>query len=327
MTTFKKLTAITIMLVGMFQMTSCKGNDTNYTDEMYLKSNYKESVDYYSYYNPSPIFSEAHNINDEDIDCNPKGEKLKEDQIQKVSKIFENITNYYGIEKEMPEIRVVTEEEMNSETGSINVTGKYFRDMNVIYIVEDFEEATVAHEMVHYLSGEGLIYVSNGMQFGRLFDEGVTNYLSTRIYEFPEEGYCVYELETHQAEMLASIIGEDKLAEAYFSGDITILRDEFNATLRDIYENEIVEGVELTPFDVYVGCIDAYFMFLSNIEYDTEVIIDYISMEADTIESMMMMYGRQKGKESELKELVKNLIANEEMIAWSYYTSFSEMVL
>lgn len=329
MTTMKKLIALTLTLIGMFQLTSCKNNDMHYEDEIYLKSNYQEADinSYYTYYNPAPIFDDVQEDSNVAVEQSPKGKELDEEQKHQVGEIFERLTEYYGIEKEMPEMRVISSEEMNGGTGTaVDITGRYDEQLNVIYITPKFKDATVAHEMMHYLSGDGLKYTSSGKRFGRAFSEGVTNYLSTKLYKFPAEGYSIYELETHQAEMLATVIGDEKLAEAYFTGDITSLREDFNSTLSDWYKNEILQEVELTPFDTYVGCIDAYFMFLSNIENDPENIINYISIEADTIESMMLAYGKKKGKENELKEVVHKLIENEQMISWSYYTSFSEMI-
>lgn len=301
----------------------------HYEDEIYLKSNYQEDdiSKYYTYYNPAPIFDDVQEDSNVAAEQSPRGKELDEEQKHQVGEIFERLTEYYGIEKEMPEMRVISFEEMNGGTGTaVDMTGRYDKQLNVIYITPKFEEATVAHEMMHYFSGDGLRYTFNGKRFGKFFSEGVTNYLSTKLYPFPDEVYSIYELETHQAEMLATVIGDDKLAEAYFTGDITSLREDFNSTLSDWYGNVILEDVELTPFDIYVGCIDAYFMFMTFIDEDTETVIEYISLEADTIESMMLAYGIKKGKSEEQKKLINKLLQNEDRISWSYYTSFSEMI-
>lgn len=326
MTTQKKIVALTLTLIGMFQLTSCKNNDMHYEDEIYLKSNYQEDEisKYYTYYNPSPFFYEMDEA-EETIEV-PESSNLNEEETSKVNEIFAKLTKYYGIEKEMPEIRRVSKAVMNQgNTSAIDVTGKYDRVTGVIYVTRNFEEATVAHEMLHYLSGDGFRYNIEGNEFAVHFSEGVTNYLSTKLYPFPD-GYSVYELETHQAQMLATAIGEDNLAKAYFFEDITSIRDDFNSTLQNFYANETIIGVGLTPFDIYVGCIDAYSMFMTFIDEDPETVIEYISLEADTIESMMLVYGIKKGKGEELKKLISKLLQNEDGISWSYYTSFSEMI-
>ena len=316
MTTLKKLIALTLTLIGMFQLTSCKNNDMHYEDEIYLKSNYQEDdiSKYYTYYNPSPFFYEAEEA-EETIEV-PESSELNEEEKSKVNEIFAKLTKYYGIEKEMPEVRRVSKEVMNQGgMSAIDITGKYDIKTGVIYVTSNFEEATVAHEMLHYISPNGIKYKIEENGFAVYFNEGVTNYLSTRIYPFPD-GYAVYELETHQAQMLATAIGEDNLAKAYFSEDITGIRDDFNSTLQNFYANETVIGVELTPFDIYIGCIDAYFMLMAFINEDPETAIEYISLEADTIESMMLAYGVKKGKGEEQKKLISKLLQNEDRISW-----------
>lgn len=323
MTTLKKLIALSLMIACMFMITSCAQNNSDDIDIMNFKKD-TEIDRFYKYYNPSPIFFETEEP--DDTVKVPESTELNLEERRKVNEIFEKLTNYYGIEKEMPEIKKVSKDVINQGgSSSIEITGKYDDKTGIIYVTSNFEAATLAHEMLHYLSGEGVKYTVEGKGFAVYFNEGVTNYFSTKVYPFTEE-YTVYELETHQAQMLATAIGEDELAKAYFSGDVTNIKNDFNSSLQNVYGNEILMDLELTPFDTYVGSLDAYFMFMMFMDEDPETAIEYISLEADTTESMMLLYGIKKGKAEAEKELISKLIQNERVITWSYYTSFPEMI-
>ena len=292
------------------------------------------------YYNPAPLFFPMDNI----ISCQyPEGREPSSVLLNECEEIFKNLSKHYNIEKELPSIRVLSLKEMAEATGkpeTIEVVGAY-KD-GTLYIVDDCFvdegfKATIAHELLHYLSdngneaGPGLRYCSQGQLMGATLDEGVTNYLSTLVYPFPDY-VCVYEFETHAAEQLALAVGEDKLAEAYFKSDILAIKEAFDNSLKETYKTITVEeykstnmeGIVLSPFDIFTGTLNAYNYFLSSISMYTSN-LNYAMLQAETAEEMLMFYGSVNGVEEKMKQNLTKFLESENQITWTYYTRLEEL--
>ena len=216
--------------------------------------------------------------------------------------------------------------------GSGNVRGNAYFDSvkNVIYISDvetEKDKAVIAHEICHYLS-DGKTDAA-GIRIGdfwsgQYFIEGCTTYLSSKVYPFPEK-LSVYEFETHCAEMIAQAYGEDEFIKCYFNGDMENIREDFNKTLENIYPNEMYEKqVSLTPFDVYVGNLNMYYLLLNSITpEEMQGQVEFLGALVDSCEETSQIYNSLKGKDA--SSLTKNFVDNEFMIPWSMITHLAQM--
>ena len=235
-------------------------------------------------------------------------------------------------------MKVVDNLEAESED-SYDVYAVY-GNAGVIYIDSKLSEKNVpvlAHEMLHYFSDNhqkinGLKYVIED-QFivGMGLTEGITNYLSTRVFPF-EKGESVYEYETHVAHMLSILIGEEKLEKSYFSSNIDIIRNEMIELIKDSYDDVKIKCYDDVPettfncFDIFIASLDSHERYLGaagEVDYAVE---DGMKM-ADSVEETLLIAAKKAGKEQECKEAIKELIKNETAhIPWSRFSNFKKMI-
>ena len=105
-----------------------------------------------------------------------------------------------------------------------------------IFIRDTFNETDKSyfcHEFFHFIADTGnkttggfeylVDYQDKTYKFGTSLNESICNYFSTKVIAHPSE-MCIYQLETLLAEMLAKAYGEERLFEAYRTGDIESLK-------------------------------------------------------------------------------------------------------
>lgn len=257
---------------------------------------------------------------------------ITEEQRIACEEIYKNVSEYYKLEKSIPKFATGIREKDES---NIEVYAWYDKKKDMVIINPSFDPnkqndvAVVAHELIHYLSDNGSEEVNSYMienyQFGTKFLEGATNYLSTQVYPF-EKGLCMYEYETHCAELMANAIGEDMFRTCYFTNNIEELRKDFNETLSDIYPNDVrvkdYEDIKFTAFDILVGNIDMYYLYLATITDFLEE--KQLFKIANSCEEELLMYNKKKGKDA--TEITSNFLKNEQKISWSYFSKFSEII-
>ena len=115
-----------------------------------------------------------------------------------------------------------------------NIAGFYNPRENRCYINLDLNtdpkefKSTVVHENLHRLSKAGIMLGDQNCQL----NEGITEYLCKKVLksEYPEDN-TIYRKNTERVEMLESIVGKDKIYEAYFNNKPEILSDIFEAHL------------------------------------------------------------------------------------------------
>ena len=247
-------------------------------------------LQYYGYRNPT-----IHLLNMFDSDDIGRDTKTPVDNYSKdfVLQVFEEISQMYGIEKNSPNIAHFHPHD--------NIESQY--SDGCIYInfadydnVEDAKPA-IAHELIHYLTDNGLYgfyyALDDTYLFGNTFNEGVTNYFSNKC---ATNNTC-YLYETHVASLIAICYGEDTLKKDFFSSDITKLRADFNRSLKKIYANQQFDGITITPFDMMTSMLNTYGQS-SDEQIRTNQML--------AIEEMLLFYAREKGLESEVKKEISN---------------------
>lgn len=164
-----------------------------------------------------------------------ESESLKEasgNQINIGYEVFEKIAGKYNLSNtDMPAIKSLTNDDFKSAS-SMNVMARYSPELKTVIIAKNFGEegkSYLCHEYFHYLSDNkddnslGFEYLidSNKETYlvGHGLNEGVTNFFSTKVYKHPE-GTCIYEFETHIADMLSVAYGEEELWNYFINGDI-----------------------------------------------------------------------------------------------------------
>ena len=261
----------------------------------------KESVEpryYHSFfwYNQKPnvdyIFNDAQDVSDEVYNL--------------CSEIFYNLTRYYHLDKPMPSIKFVSStfiEETNISYDALYYSGTIFlqKDTDIRKV-----KGTIAHEFCHYLadngSREGLHIpydVADSSYLGAYLDEGVTNFLASKLYDTSEQ----YPLETHVAEMLEKVVGEEALANAYFSSNPESLAEDFNNSLRKFYYTD-----ELEPYTVFMSALDFFSTNLYSASHRSESLVSDMLSAIDTFEEMLLIYGHEKGVVEEQKIIIEKLL-------------------
>lgn len=279
----------------------------------------------YDYYYEQPIAYKTTETSPTSDQDDEEYVQLNKETLDTCQGIYNTIIQYYNLSNPMPAF-YATHTYMKGESA---IYGHYDREKNVIFVSEDVDDkemfiAVVAHEICHYLVNKeefaGYGYMVEDYTFGTQLEEGCTNYISTKVYPFPK-GTCVYEYETHCAEILANAYGEEKFVEDYFNHDFQSIRDDFNTALKDVYPD--CDGTEYVPikmttFDVFAGNLELYNACL-NIS-DT----NGLRMCANSCEEQLLKYSQQKGKDS--TKYTRLLIDNQYMIPWSRVTDFNKIM-
>jgi len=250
-------------------------------------------------------------------------QELPKDLKELAVKICKRVSEYYGIdgiEKKLPKIAMLDDATLRWLLGvsqDTDVFGIYVPADEAIYLSGAFSEANapvLAHEYLHYLSNNGevsgLKYNKSGRSFGRYFNEGITNYLTYRL--FPDEKIICYEYETHFAEQLAICVGEEVLEKAYFNSDTSELREIINKALSKYYSPNNIFGIELDVFDLIVGQIEEYAISLA---YSTdETSFNEALKMLDSLEEEIFFLGRSIGKTQQQKEALKSFMGQIESV-------------
>ena len=309
-------------IMMMVLLSGCGSNNLQESDkqvERYSPKYYWQAV------NTIPKAKETEN--------SEEGIQLKKEYLQICEEIYYNVCKYYNIEKDMPNFYIAQEEH---GTSTMNVYA-YCRE-NTVFVKEelfstgdDNVKATIAHEIVHYLGC--LIYEEHECELGNAFNEGVTNYLSTQVYTFPE-GTSVYEYETHCAKMIANAYGEEKIRESYFNSNVQNLRDDFNNAVKGSYpeyEEISVENVnkKITSFDVFVNNLEFYLIILNRLQNQDGVSVSekksWITKILNSCEEELLFYNQQKGTDG--TQITKDLLENPTVyIPFGEITEFASMI-
>ncbi len=295
-----------------------------------------EALDPRDYYIPCALVSpNTEDISEESYSDDfllAKSIEPSKDVLNKMHEIYNNLCDYYKLNKDEPRYRIISKKDLAKYYGSssMEIHGLYSYKYQTIFVSDDFSTNSIpviAHEMLHYLSDNndamlGCKYEYQGKCFGYSLSEGLTNYFSSKVYPYPESS-CVYEYETHIASLLAEAFGEEKLLSCYISSDITALKNDFNTTLSEIYTDEVVYGVRLSAFDVFVDNLEYYAILLNVIEeINPQMLFNLVNSEEETL----LNYCQYKGKEKEFSELTKTFLLNETLISWSYYSKIPEIL-
>lgn len=246
--------------------------------------------------------------------------------------VFAKVNKYYGIEKSAPNIKIVPNEEFDMLTGGVEIFATYKSEDKTIYIKKSFSRryvAVLAHEYLHYLSDngdkQGLKYNNENALLAKAFNEGATNYLTIQVFNYPDDT-CVYEFETHVAELFATSIGEEKFAKAYFESDIQTLKTEFNQKTQETYPVEEMNGYNFDQFDVLVATLDSYELWLNELGYTGNTVYIEPTMRAvNSVEQTMLYFANQSGKKDEALQIMRKFLKDEYQISWSYYSKIPEL--
>jgi hypothetical protein len=117
---------------------------------------------------------------------------------------------------------------LDGGTGNVdNIDGFYDPNTGKLYVNADGAQpdASLLHESLHgYSSDAWRESVPDG------FNEGVTEYLTgSNAKELGLDHYSAYPSSTWQAERVARVVGDDTLAEAYFTGNMDSLKAAYEA--------------------------------------------------------------------------------------------------
>lgn len=278
-------------------------------------------LDYVSDETPTPELSHA----------------LSSSEKKKCYEVFETINTYYGLTVSKPKVEKSTFEDYYgfSMENSIMVTASYNPEKKTIFLFSDLDDYSIsilAHEYIHYVADmlnnssmyQGFRYDKNGYAMGKYFDEGACNYISTRVYPHPDDT-SVYEYETHVANLFAVAIGEKEFANAYFYGDLDMLRLDFNKAIENIYPCENFEGNEWNQFDTFIATQETYFNFLQIIDTNPDLIRPAVFQMVNSMEETMFFYGKQKNVKSHMQKIIKSFLDNSYMIDWNGYSQIKKI--
>lgn len=286
---------------------------------------------------PQYYYADPSLCDTEEEDFEVRYGKPTEKQLAVCTEVFSSITTFYSLEeKQMPEIRVTTLDLLSKENSlSQFAEADAISYKGIIYIAkETFEsddiKAIIAHEMCHALSynsddRQGLYYSKQTVKLGNCFDEGVTNWLSSRVFPYTKETEAeIYLLETHWAEMLSIAFGEENLAKAYFDNDVESLENDFNNALDSYYPTTLeYEGIQLSIFDVWATTITNADMYSTLMYYYNG--LDKLARDAlNSTEETLLFYGREKGVSDEMVSCVKALMDENPFIV--EITDFTKLV-
>lgn len=250
------------------------------------------------------------------------GKEPSKNQLEYVTNIYSVLCDYYNIKKDLPAIKVLTQEQAKSLWGTTEDGGCLALYSNgVLYLTENSGEGVIAHELCHYLSDNstygGTFYAIDNIVIGRYLNEGITNYFSTQKFQH-DEYYVVYEYETHVAKVFSIIFGEENLKNVFFNGDVSPLREDFNNSLKKYYGTTSVNDTDIKfePFDIMASCLDTYsYVYLEAMtgamygNVNQELIALSLT-EAQCVEEMLVFYAKEKGVEEEVKEEILSFLEN-----------------
>lgn len=130
------------------------------------------------------------------------------------------------------------------------------------------EEFLFIHELCHHVvlmlkggKGKGFVYLQEGYLFGRMIDEGFTNFLAEQVYGKSIE--IAYIFPTHIARQISNILGKEYTNNLYLHSNCTTLRNDFNKKLKAYYPIEKYQlsnnkncVIKMAPFDIFCSCVE-----------------------------------------------------------------------
>lgn len=310
----KKILALVMATISALSfLTACSKNEPEF---FYIG---------YSYENSNDFFSEREQ---------PTGAEPSNELKERVEDIFKTLCEQYNLQKELPKIVVLTRAQAEEVWGTTEDGGDLAQYNNgVLYLIEESQDGVIAHELCHYLSDngklDGLFYQTDNVILGRYLNEGVTNYFSTKIFPHNEDHYTIYEYETHVAKILSIVYGEEKLKNAFFSGNPEELREDINECLQKYYEVYplIDAGIPMYAFEAMATSLDtfskayAYALqeFAAGQDYREDVALSL--REAQSVEEMLVFYAREKGVEKEVKKEIEQFL-NSSLVPFNFKELF-----
>ena len=306
----KKVISILLIVVLAVSLCSCTTPRNNVAPYYYTVAPFTETSD-----NSEEVFFANHTTPSDTI-------------LSEMYEIFDNLTSFYGIEKDYPNFQVVSSSELQW-SDALDITGFYDSSTKTVYVSDSFNRKsipTIAHEIMHYLSDNGdvygLMYQKNSYTLGSAITEGITSYFSAQVYPFGNHT-SVYEYETHIASLMAIALGEDKLLNAYLASDVESIANDFNLALENIYPMEKINRFAFTPFDIFLNNLDYYTTILSllspSLENSLYDALSSYSMDlVNSCEETMMYYCAEKGCVSDYVNETSSFVDSEYIIPWSY---------
>lgn len=188
-----------------------------------------------------------------------------------IVRLLSKVKNTFGLKKKIPLPRVAAFEKCTVQkklpyaaydTETHTVIANLTIDMN------DDEEFLFIHELCHHVvlmmkdgKGRGFTYIQSNYLFGRMMDEGFTNFLAEQVYGKRVE--IAYVFPTHVARQISNILGKKFVNNMYLSSDINAFKKDFNKKLENYYssqkyrlKDEWNDAVSMTPFDVFCSCVE-----------------------------------------------------------------------
>lgn len=240
-----------------------------------------------------------------------------------VREVFDNLSAFYGIKKDFPTIKEVPAQEIHADTGILAV---YYPVTKTIYISDYIPcsssdmKALVAHEIMHYFSDNeksvGFKYYMDNNLLGNSLNEGVANYFSTKLYPI-DVHFSLYEYETHIANLFAMAFGEEELLKAFLSSDIESLKADFNSALSDVYPEEQIGDITLTPFDMFANNFDLYEYNLMRSD-DEHFQVSFLF--ANSTEEMLKFYCESKDLKNAFSDETNNFLEYKSIIPWKDFS-------
>lgn len=251
-----------------------------------------------------------------------------EEQMKICNSVVEEISKVYEISKGIAEIKCLPEENF-MPISTIDWPAMYDARLNILFISTKFDMNGVpcfCHEYFHYLSDNGDDGLSGIMNMfdngndryliGIALDKGIAEYFSSKVnlnlqnsYMYQNDYQYVYEYEKHVASELAIIFGEDKLWQAFTTGDFESLKTDFNQKVENKYNPEKIENIELTPFDVLQSVLDNHqhsmaSFYSTSEEHGLNVAMKDFASNINCIEEMLFNYSSKSScTESSIKEV------------------------
>lgn len=225
-----------------------------------------------------------------------------------IVRLLSKIKNTFGLKKNIALPRVAAFEKSTVQKRlpyAAYDTETHTVIANLTIDVSSDEEFLFIHELCHHVvlmlkdgKGQGFTYVQSNYLFGRMMDEGFTNFLAEQVYGKRVE--IAYVFPTHVARQISNILGKKIVNAMYLSSNVTDLKKDFNKKLENYYssqkyrlKNEWNDVVAMTPFDIFCSCIEYVGMHwgnknqkieneLMNVMRSTIEMLDYYAILSDT---------------------------------------------
>lgn len=242
----------------------------------------------------------------------PEGKELTSDFKKDVEKLFQELCAFYGVKKELPEIKMVSSEELKNYGGDVELQSFYDFQTKTLYLLNGFSlenisyKDIVTHELLHYLSdnGEkrGLVKQTDEKEFNKYLNEGVTEYLAEKFVGKNFYNTTPYLFQMFFVEELVMLFGEDTLEKAYFSSDDSELRQMFNTAVNPYYKEEEFEDIKYDAFDYFSSSFYTIW-FLGVLDHPDEQYRGFAALQEELI-----FAAKHEGKIVEIQKYYKKFL-------------------